>query len=155
MFDTHPPLAERIAILRKLEGLDPNERGPVDADITGVPIELDDARGVDRPTDVAPRACGRGGDGLDARELDDGCDGAPARDAADRIVVTRTGHDSARVVPLRREHHQVLERPGLDQVRVDMERIALDPLRNELILLGSGRGFSRSSSWFRSRCPPA
>ena len=26
MFDTHPPLAERIAILRKLEGLDPNER---------------------------------------------------------------------------------------------------------------------------------
>ena len=32
LFDTHPPLAERIAILRKLEGLDPNERGPVDDD---------------------------------------------------------------------------------------------------------------------------
>jgi heat shock protein HtpX len=40
MFDTHPPLAERIAILRKLEGLDPNERGPVDESITGVPVDL-------------------------------------------------------------------------------------------------------------------
>ena len=40
LFDTHPPLAERIAILRKLEGLDPNERGPVDATITGVPVNL-------------------------------------------------------------------------------------------------------------------
>jgi hypothetical protein len=40
LFDTHPPLAERIAILRKLEGLDPNERGPVDATITGVPVDL-------------------------------------------------------------------------------------------------------------------
>jgi heat shock protein HtpX len=41
MFDSHPPLGERIAILRKLEGLDPNERGPVDETITGVPIDLD------------------------------------------------------------------------------------------------------------------
>jgi len=40
MFDTHPPLAERIAILRKLEGLDPNQRGPVDETATGVPIDL-------------------------------------------------------------------------------------------------------------------
>jgi heat shock protein HtpX len=40
LFDTHPPLAERIAILHKLEGLDPNERGPVDETITGVPVDL-------------------------------------------------------------------------------------------------------------------
>ena len=40
MFDTHPPLAERIAILRKLEGLDPDKRGPVDESSTGVPIDL-------------------------------------------------------------------------------------------------------------------
>jgi hypothetical protein len=40
MFDTHPPLAERIAVLRKLEGLDPNGRGPVDATVTGVPVDL-------------------------------------------------------------------------------------------------------------------
>jgi heat shock protein HtpX len=30
LFDTHPPMAERIAILRKLEGLDPEGRGPND-----------------------------------------------------------------------------------------------------------------------------
>ena len=41
MFDTHPPIAERIAILRKLEGLDPNERGPVDQTSTGVPVDLE------------------------------------------------------------------------------------------------------------------
>jgi heat shock protein HtpX len=40
MFDTHPPLAERIAILRRLEGLDPDARGPVDATVTGVPVDL-------------------------------------------------------------------------------------------------------------------
>jgi heat shock protein HtpX len=40
MFDTHPPLAERIVILRKLEGLDPDKRGPVDETATGVPIDL-------------------------------------------------------------------------------------------------------------------
>ena len=40
LFDTHPPLDERIAILRKLEGLDPNERGPVDETSTGVPVDL-------------------------------------------------------------------------------------------------------------------
>jgi heat shock protein HtpX len=41
MFDTHPPLAERIAVLRRLEGLDPEGRGPVDETITGVPVDLD------------------------------------------------------------------------------------------------------------------
>jgi heat shock protein HtpX len=40
LFDTHPPLAERIAILRKLEGLDPDQRGPVDETSTGVPVDL-------------------------------------------------------------------------------------------------------------------
>jgi heat shock protein HtpX len=40
MFDTHPPLADRIAILRQLEGLDPNGRGPVDQTATGVPVDL-------------------------------------------------------------------------------------------------------------------
>jgi heat shock protein HtpX len=40
MFDSHPPLDERIAILRKLEGLDPDERGPVDETSTGVPVDL-------------------------------------------------------------------------------------------------------------------
>jgi len=40
LFDTHPPLDERIAILRKLEGLDPNQRGPVDQTSTGVPVDL-------------------------------------------------------------------------------------------------------------------
>jgi heat shock protein HtpX len=30
MLATHPPLSERIAILRRMEGLDPDERGPND-----------------------------------------------------------------------------------------------------------------------------
>ena len=40
LFDTHPPLDERIAILRRLEGLDPDQRGPVDETATGVPVDL-------------------------------------------------------------------------------------------------------------------
>jgi heat shock protein HtpX len=59
MFDTHPPLAERIAILRKLEGLDPAQRGPVDETATGVPIDLaqlsasTDRRSVRQPMGAA------------------------------------------------------------------------------------------------------
>lgn len=30
LFDTHPPMSERIAILRRMEGLPPDERGPND-----------------------------------------------------------------------------------------------------------------------------
>ena len=51
-FDSHPPLGERIAILRRLEGLDPDGRGPVDETITGVPIDLSQlsaATGVRKP----------------------------------------------------------------------------------------------------------
>jgi heat shock protein HtpX len=55
MFDSHPPLDERIAILRKLEGLDPNERGPVDATATGVPVDLDElAHAAERRAGPAP-----------------------------------------------------------------------------------------------------
>jgi heat shock protein HtpX len=55
MFDTHPPLAERIAILRRLEGLDPDQRGPVDESSTGVPIDLAAlAASTSRRTATAP-----------------------------------------------------------------------------------------------------
>ena len=64
MFDSHPPLAERIAILRKLEGLDPDGRGPVDETITGVPVDLDalahvGRTGAPQPAPVADRRPGR------------------------------------------------------------------------------------------------
>jgi heat shock protein HtpX len=59
MFDSHPPLDERIAILRKLEGLDPNERGPVDDTITGVPVDLQTiAESAGRRTTPAPNTAG-------------------------------------------------------------------------------------------------
>jgi heat shock protein HtpX len=55
MFDSHPPLDERIAILRKLEGLDPDQRGPVDDTITGVPVDLNAlAHAADRRASAAP-----------------------------------------------------------------------------------------------------
>jgi heat shock protein HtpX len=57
LFDTHPPLAERIAILRKLEGLDPNGRGPVDETSTGVPVDLAKlTASTDRRTGAGPGA---------------------------------------------------------------------------------------------------
>ena len=59
MFDSHPPLDERIAILRKLEGLDPDERGPVDATATGVPVDLDElAHAAERRAGAAPALTG-------------------------------------------------------------------------------------------------
>ncbi len=59
MFDSHPPLDERIAILRKLEGLDPKGRGPVDETITGVPVDLHAlAESADRHTPAAAAAAG-------------------------------------------------------------------------------------------------
>jgi heat shock protein HtpX len=55
MFDSHPPIAERIAILRKLEGLDPNGRGPVDDTVTGVPVDLQSLwHAAGRRTERAP-----------------------------------------------------------------------------------------------------
>jgi heat shock protein HtpX len=57
MFDSHPPLDERIAILRKLEGLDPAGRGPVDDSITGVPVDLQAiSQSADRRTAPAAAA---------------------------------------------------------------------------------------------------
>jgi heat shock protein HtpX len=60
-FDTHPPIAERIAILRKLEGLDPDGRGPVDATAAGVPVDLAALRAAaDARTSTPPRGRGVG-----------------------------------------------------------------------------------------------
>lgn len=61
MFDTHPPLAERIAILRRLEGLDPEGRGPVDETITGVPVDLDTLADSGNQRTLAPQAPLTGG----------------------------------------------------------------------------------------------
>jgi hypothetical protein len=52
LFDTHPPIAERIEILRQLEGLDPKVRGPVDLDAAGRRVDL--AHQVLQPTPIEP-----------------------------------------------------------------------------------------------------
>jgi heat shock protein HtpX len=79
MFDSHPPLDERIAILRKLEGLDPNERGPVDATATGVPVDLDElAHAAERRAGAAPvLAGGLAANTPTALASDASADGAP------------------------------------------------------------------------------
>ncbi len=53
LFDTHPPLAERIAILRKLEGLDPERARPGRRTVTGVPVDLAHLSDVGRSPDAA------------------------------------------------------------------------------------------------------
>jgi hypothetical protein len=59
LFDTHPPIAERIAILRTLEGLNPDQRGPVDETSTGVPVDLAAlAQSTDRRTATAAALLG-------------------------------------------------------------------------------------------------
>jgi heat shock protein HtpX len=64
-FDTHPPIGERIAILRKLEGLDPDGRGPVDATATGVPVDLQALRAAAEARTSRPLT-GRGAGTADA-----------------------------------------------------------------------------------------
>jgi heat shock protein HtpX len=81
MFDSHPPLAERIAILRKLEGLDPNDRGPVDDTVTGVPVDLQTlSEGAQRRTEPAGAAALTGGLAVNTPT-------APAASAADGAPV--------------------------------------------------------------------
>ena len=76
MFDSHPPLDERIAILRKLEGLDPDGRGPVDETITGVPVDLHAiAQSADRRTSISAAGASSVAAGVPAAT---GTDAAPA-----------------------------------------------------------------------------
>jgi hypothetical protein len=76
MFDSHPPLDERIAILRKLEGLDPDGRGPVDETITGVPVDLHAiAQSADRRTSISAAGASSVAAGAPAAT---GTDAAPA-----------------------------------------------------------------------------
>ena len=53
LFDTHPPLAERIEILRQLEGLDPKARGPVDLNAAGQRVDLA-PKGLQSPPPIEP-----------------------------------------------------------------------------------------------------
>ena len=78
MFDSHPPLDERIAILRRLEGLDPNGRGPVDETITGVPVDLRAiAQSADRRTGSSA-AGSAAGSAVATGTIAKGTDAAPA-----------------------------------------------------------------------------
>ena len=123
MFDTHPPLAERIAILRKLEGLDPDKRGPVDESATGVPIDLTAlSASTSRRTGPAPCGCGCGAGARVGPQLDND------RMDAGVHVPDRSGHpnpraDGARVVSRRGEQHvALLGRPRLERLDGRMGR---------------------------------
>jgi heat shock protein HtpX len=54
LFDSHPPLADRIAVLRRYEGLDPSGRGPVDPG-PGVMPPIEPRRGGPLPPPHGPR----------------------------------------------------------------------------------------------------
>ena len=105
MFDSHPPLDERIAILRKLEGLDPNGRGPVDETITGVPVDLAAPR-ARRPTGARARAGLTGG--LAVNTPDRSRRRRDRRRRADDDP--EAGREPARLVPPRRDDVALLER---------------------------------------------
>src|SRR5262249_38609601 len=86
LFDTHPPIEERIAILRKLEGLDPNGRGPVDETSTGVPVDLAEL------TAPSPRGPARGPGGQAAAFATAATISTADDDAAVLVGDTPTGH---------------------------------------------------------------
>jgi heat shock protein HtpX len=90
MFDTHPPLAERIAILRRLEGLDPNGRGPVDATVTGVPVDLGTLAYAGQQREQAPQA---GGVPVNAPTAISGAPTAGTGDSAP-VMTPRAGQSS-------------------------------------------------------------
>ena len=125
MFDSHPPLDERIAILRKLEGLDPNERGPVDETITGVPVDLQR-----RSRSAAAHRPRR------AAALTGGLAVEHARPRSRRNVGRRrragddpqAGREPARLVPPRRDDVALLERQRVHRLDRDVERHALGPV---------------------------
>lgn len=56
LFETHPPIGERIATLRALEGLDPDARGPVDRDAVGQAVELTHLAPQPKPIEPADTA---------------------------------------------------------------------------------------------------
>ena len=124
MFDTHPPIAERIAVLRKLEGLDPDERGPVDQTITGVPVDLEQLG----------ESAARRAQPLPSMQAIQPADTAGAQSAALAAASTTpgwvsrdtvAGRQAARLVPRRRADPALLARRFVDDVVRDLERQAL------------------------------
>jgi heat shock protein HtpX len=90
-FDTHPPIGERIAILRKLEGLDPDGRGPVDATAAGVPVDLQALRAAAEARTARPLT-GKGVGSADTAP--DAASGAPppaVRDVAPGVQRRSSG----------------------------------------------------------------